>query len=357
MLYFKKYFMLSVMLLFSLHSKAQYKTEDLIKLKPEKIKKPNRNPHPNSVWLEMDFNSPLILNTKDADVLKGKLIVRVELYYTDFQLSESFSQPELNKERFAELKKVCPYLFKLSFIEWKVIGQNGCKNVDDAKNYFHGFVITYIPTPDKALALKEAKKISSIIKNDSLGHDTEIITVTFKYKKVRKLTGLYLPILKRKLDAGIKYAKKSIWNRKREYITRVDTLITKQKHKEFIRSKNALCFMKRVPDSTIFKVLERHSNWNNMLFICDVTGSMSPYTTEVLLWHKLNYQLHKAKYFTFFNDGDETPDNKKKLGKTGGIYSITAGNYEAVEISMFKTMEKGGGGDGPENNCEAVIKS
>ena len=348
---------LCVALLLSPVVRAQYKTEDLLKLKPEKIKKFNHIFNPNTVELTMEFNSPEILNPRNAEVLKGKAILKVELYYTNFQMAESFSQPALNKERFDALKKLCPYLFKQSMIEWKIIGQNGSKNVADAKDYFHGFIITYIPTPDKEAILAETKSISSVIKNDSLGHDTEIVTVEFRYKKTKKRTGLYMPLSKRKREDGVRYSKKGIWNRKPEYVTKVDTIIHKKKRKEFIKSKTAITFMRRMPDSTIFKVLERHPKWNNILFICDVTGSMSPYTTEVLVWHKLNYLTHKAKYFTFFNDGDETPDSKKKMGKTGGIYSISAGNYEAVEISLLKTMEKGGGGDAPENNCEAVIKS
>jgi hypothetical protein len=84
---------------------------------------------------------------------------------------------------------------------------------------------------------------------------------------------------------------------------------------------------------------------------------MAPYTTEILVWHKLNYATRKSKYFTFFNDGDNMPDNRKVLGKTGGIYSVNAGDYEAVESTLMSTMKRGCGGDAPENNCEAILRS
>jgi hypothetical protein len=131
--------------------------------------------------------------------------------------------------------------------------------------------------------------------------------------------------------------------------------VGKQYHK-FIRNKDAMSFVKRnLNDSTVFSVLRRHSNWNEITIVCDVTGSMAPYTTQLLLWYKLNCIGNKINYFTFFNDGDNKPDRKKKIGSTGGIYNIPAGNYEAVEKTIQKAMNSGSGGDAPENNCEALL--
>ncbi|MEM7372873.1 MAG: hypothetical protein AAF587_29900 [Bacteroidota bacterium] len=42
-----------------------------------------------------------------------------------------------------------------------------------------------------------------------------------------------------------------------------------------------------LPDSTVFHVFQRNPDWNNMLVVCDFTGSMSPYTAQLLVWHKL----------------------------------------------------------------------
>jgi len=91
--------------------------------------------------------------------------------------------------------------------------------------------------------------------------------------------------------------------------------------------------------------------------VADVTGSMYKYTAQVLLWIKSNPIGSLAKNFVFFNDGDNKPDKDKVLGNTGGIYSRSCNSYAEVESLMKTTMLKGGGGDYPENNIEALIKS
>lgn len=336
---------------------AQHTVDGLMALKPVIIGKHEAASAVNQVALKMNFNSPVILNPAEAGVLRDKTILRVELYYTAFQVSETFSQPKLNRERYEALQKLCPDIFKQNFTAWKIVGQTACKNPDEAQQFFHGFVITYMSAPDKVTAESEQKEISDILNNDSLGHDTLIVNVQYKVRKTKKRTGFYLPMLKNKRDKGVRYASRGIWRRKPEYYTKVDTLVHKSAHREFVSSKDASSFMKRLPDSTVFNVLNRNEHWKNILFVCDVTGSMAPYTAEVLLWHKLNYQTNKAKYFTFFNDGDNMPDRKKKPGKTGGIYFIEAGNFQAVEITLYNTMRRGSGGDAPENNCEAIIRS
>ena len=89
----------------------------------------------------------------------------------------------------------------------------------------------------------------------------------------------------------------------------------------------------------------------------DVTGSMYKYTAQVLLWIKANPVGSLIKNFVFFNDGDNMPDKDKKIGSTGGIYYKSCNSYAEVEALMKSTMLKGGGGDYPENNIEALLKA
>jgi len=112
-------------------------------------------------------------------------------------------------------------------------------------------------------------------------------------------------------------------------------------------------------DSTIFKVFKRNPQWNNMAIVCDFTGSMSPYTSQLLVWYKLNLKTNseRIKLFSFFNDGDNKPDDKKKIGKTGGIYNTRGQTFEDVMQLATKTMRAGGGGDTPENNIEALLEA
>lgn len=109
-----------------------------------------------------------------------------------------------------------------------------------------------------------------------------------------------------------------------------------------------------LPDSTVLKVFERN-HWDEMLITADLTGSMSPYVGQILLWFKLNEIDKRAKYFMFFNDGNRMPDAQKKVGKTGGLYDLPASKYEEVEALAFKTIRNGDGGDWQENDIEALF--
>jgi hypothetical protein len=62
-------------------------------------------------------------------------------------------------------------------------------------------------------------------------------------------------------------------------------------------------------------------------------------------------------YYSFFNDGNNLPDRKKVIGKTGGIYSSTCTSFSDVLNLVKETMINGGGGDCPENNIEALLQS
>lgn len=113
-------------------------------------------------------------------------------------------------------------------------------------------------------------------------------------------------------------------------------------------------------DTTVTAVFKRNQQWKKMLVVADLTGSMAPYTQQLLVWFKLGVQTKSLniKHLTFFNDGDATPDRDKKIGATGGIYhaDIMDNNFKIVENLAFQTMRGGSGGDGPENNLEAMIE-
>jgi len=109
-------------------------------------------------------------------------------------------------------------------------------------------------------------------------------------------------------------------------------------------------------DSTVIKVLERN-HWYRMMVVADVTGSMSPYTAQFLLWLKLQAIDKVVKQFIFFNDGDGITDDQKALGKTGGIYGKRTTKFDEAAELVYKTMERGNGGDIPENNVEALLKA
>ncbi len=112
-----------------------------------------------------------------------------------------------------------------------------------------------------------------------------------------------------------------------------------------------------IPDTTVLSVLHRNKNWENMLVVCDFTGSMSPYTAQLLVWYHLMLESNddRIKYFCFFNDGNNKADFRKNIGTTGGVYITEAGSMEEVRALAKETMKNGSGGDVQENNVEALI--
>lgn len=109
-------------------------------------------------------------------------------------------------------------------------------------------------------------------------------------------------------------------------------------------------------EKVITKVFERNKEWSNCLVVTDVTGSMYPYLAQFLKWHELHMTATGGNHdFVFFNDGNNRPDNTKSVGSVGGLYYINTSKYEDLNKRMKTAMLNGGGGDGPENNIEAVL--
>jgi hypothetical protein len=109
-------------------------------------------------------------------------------------------------------------------------------------------------------------------------------------------------------------------------------------------------------DSTAFSALERNKKkWKNMLVVMDWTGSMYAYGASVVLWHSLNLRQDGILHFVFFNDGDAKSTDKKVKGQTGGIYKARTRDIDTVLLKMEQVMRNGHGGDGPENDVEAIL--
>ncbi len=113
----------------------------------------------------------------------------------------------------------------------------------------------------------------------------------------------------------------------------------------------------RVKDSTVFHVLDRNPEWNNMLVVMDWTGSMYEHGAQLVLWYKLRLQRteQKVAHFVFFNDGNTKKTWQKKPGKTGGVYHSRTNDLEEIVSTMAHVMSKGNGGDAEENDLEAIL--
>jgi hypothetical protein len=105
-------------------------------------------------------------------------------------------------------------------------------------------------------------------------------------------------------------------------------------------------------DSSLLKVFLRNKEWKDMLVVCDVTGSMSPYTAQLMLWLKLNSALKTAKQFVFFNDDEEKSNLQDKGFDTKGIWTVQSDKLDKVIDTAKKAMNKGAH---IENNLEAIF--
>lgn len=105
-------------------------------------------------------------------------------------------------------------------------------------------------------------------------------------------------------------------------------------------------------DSVILKVMSRNKSWRDMLVVCDVTGSMAPYTAQLALWFKLNSELKTAKQIVFFNDDEEQSNTQDKAYDPKGIWDITSYDFKKILEVAETAMENG---EHYENNLEAVF--
>lgn len=200
----------------------------------------------------------------------------------------------LNRLRINELQKLRRELVTDERITWKTIRQMSCQNEEEAQVLFHGVVIHFRTKQSEAASEMDVKSISTLPETgDEL-----------------------MKLVRKDLPFGVK-----------------------------------------LMDSTVVKVLDRNKNWKEMVVVSDLTGSMSPYVVQLLVWFQLRLKDDRVRKVLFFNDGDLTPDEKKKIGQTGGIYVASSTKYEDVLISAKQTVNAGGGGDAPENNCEALLKA
>jgi hypothetical protein len=109
-------------------------------------------------------------------------------------------------------------------------------------------------------------------------------------------------------------------------------------------------------DNDLYKALKRIPDIEQQAIVVDFTGSMAPYYTQLMSWFFLKKYVGSTS-FVFFNDGDSTADNKKKIGKTGGLYQFRTNNLDTILQYALKTVGGGYGGDSPENDVEAILQA
>jgi hypothetical protein len=108
-------------------------------------------------------------------------------------------------------------------------------------------------------------------------------------------------------------------------------------------------------DTSLFRIFNKYIKFKEELVCVDLTGSMTPYYFQLFVWLNLKHSTVPLNY-SFFNDGDATPDNLKRTGNTGGVYLNRTNSMDTVTSYAFACISNGNGGDSQENNIEAALK-
>lgn len=317
-------------------------------------------PKGNTFDLSCEFGKAQFKRNKKLNQFDFYEIDQIDLVYTRFRTDTSFSQFKLNKKRLEALNRLYPKLFKIPTTKWRLVEQQKAETIETARPYFHGFVIykqnerpvTGIP---KLLIEEEVNFIQKILDTETFteGRIDTVITEEITFTEKDSLTGLFEPISQKKYEKGVRYKSKLIWDRPEESVsykiknTAYDTTINEIPASHYFKYKLA--------DTVILRALNQidSAQADKVVLVEDVTGSMAPFLVQTFMWQRLNN--NRVNKYVFFNDGDNMPDSKKVIGNTGGIHEIKSNIPRAVERFAFDVMRKGYGGDGPENNIEALI--
>jgi hypothetical protein len=317
------------------------------------------------LYLPMDYGKSAFSDQqKDAiKRLKDAIIVRIDLVYSDYPATTDFSP--LTQRRLETLQQALPALFSDKTIEFRKIRQTAGTTRELASGLQHGFFIYFRPLPTKGSGKGEVTKLTSLLAKtpEKSLPDSDAIELCSQSTIVTDTNSIRLLDLPENCTRTIsKISVKDAISRK---------LIEKKEEKDYSDRGDSVFYIEDtrdggcdfgdyiiydLPDTTVTQVFKRH-HWAHSVIVADVTGSMYPYTAQLLKWLQLNLTDKQKNYFIFFNDGDDKDDDKKVIGRTGGIYSVVADNYDDVEKTIKTAMTNGSGGDVPENNIEALLAS
>ncbi|MEI7597578.1 MAG: hypothetical protein WCK02_17665 [Bacteroidota bacterium] len=96
----------------------------------------------------------------------------------------------------------------------------------------------------------------------------------------------------------------------------------------------------------VVDILDRNK-WDDKLILCDVTGSMRPYSSQLAIWYQLRYAVEKNPQFVFFNDDNRKPNY--------GVYYAPSKGIDSLCLKMSEVAAIYYGGDAAENNMGALI--
>ncbi|HYG16412.1 MAG TPA: hypothetical protein VEC12_11715 [Bacteroidia bacterium] len=281
-------------------TKDRKKLESLFKTL--ETKKVNPKAQKGAVALENGYATYKIKDAEAWEKIRDKNVAtQIEVVYTKYPKDLEFwltPYHELLANRLKALFEVDPSLNDKN-IKFYVVLQTQCDNDEQARKMWHGILIRYRPMT--AQELKNRKEEMA----DGADGEKEEPGMPGGFSSVRR----------------------------------------------FIKNVGGMY------DSVIYKVLDRNTQWQKALLVSDWTGSNYQYAVQGIYWHMLNMNKSGVKYFSFFNDGDGKSEFDKKVGEAGGLYFADGAKTNKVVSAFNTSMRRGMGGEIPENDIEAIIKS
>lgn len=293
-----------------IHNEAQVKSSSKADL-----------PIKNALIFKMSFGRKLVSNTQETQKLPPESqITKIQVYYTDYPKGGDFRS--LNIARIERAKQLLKDKISVQ-TSWELIKQIEL-NEQKARGCFHGLVVHYSKAGIKEIVEKNTEPIEEVVETSHVSSNPVNEPVTTD------------SIIKEKAIEEINPTK----------INKIE-MIEQMIQSDILQK-----------DSSAYMLIQK-ANPQNAMLVVDWTSSMYGYGAQTMIWLKgLTAQERKkaVKKVLFFNDGDDTPEGQKELGRTGGIYTSSI-NMKAILANMKRAMQGLGGGDLPENDIEALLKA
>lgn len=267
--------------------------------------------------LQMAYAQDEVMNMEDVQNPLWDQVHSIDLVFTKYPVDTNDWRTDYNvlmEGRLRSLYDLDSSIFYKKGIKWRYVLQTDCKNEPEAMQFFHGFIIKMEPgvpvEKEKVVELVEERLVPEKKKRPRLLEPSDSLPAFIKqHPEMEEI-------------AAIMYGKVS-----------------------------------KLKDSSVFKIINRHPEWKNMLVVMDWTASMYVNRATVMNWYRSQLDAEAIRHLIFFNDGNWTPHGGKKIGKTGGIYHTKPYDFDHILRLMYKVRKNGLGGDPAENDMEALLVS
>jgi hypothetical protein len=306
---------------------------------------------PRIMRIPMSFNSDSLL--RGIPSISIGRIYQIDYVATAPKGAGMYYQKKLNAERWKKFKSAISIPEGSEHYE-NTIYQTRFNSKEEAEKLFHGFVLYFDSPLD---AVHKASKSSFTKLMEQLAERTiNDRTTTVKIPKSVQRDSVYVGVIteerKVRMEEILMTNNQLLdWN--------YDSIGVDKKFYGayyFLTKVSAGVFAayKALRSTHLFRQLNEANITDKTLVVTDMTGSMYPYFSQLLVWHALKMNEGKKLPYVFFNDGDNA--KHKPIGHTGGLYPVETNSTFKLYGAMKRCMQGGYGGDCPENNMEAVLE-